>query len=388
MVQDSHVRRGVSCLHDGHAALPSRTPVAGLEGLLERLFPGARVVSVKPMRPDEAASDEAAGDTLKAAGYGFPVRISLRERDGSSRSIVWHIAAANDFGHDRRSDRAQELLLAYDTFGGIPAHVRALDVGAILPGGELVSLARAGEFYLLTSYAEGTLYADDLRRIAQAGRASPLDASRCDALAHYLAALHVGVEGGRARYVRAIRDLVGHGEGIFGLIDAYPPDVAGAPPSRLRAIERRCVDWRWRLRERGARLARIHGDFHPFNVVFDSAANVSVLDASRGCIGDAADDVSCMALNYVFFALDHPTSWPRALGPLWHRFWSTYLATRPDGELLAIAPPFLAWRALVMSCPAFYPAVDAGMRDRLLTFVEGALDSDRFDPDSAEQIFQ
>ena len=31
--------------------------------------------------------------------------------------LVFHTASPNDFGHDRRSDRAQEMLLAFDTFG-------------------------------------------------------------------------------------------------------------------------------------------------------------------------------------------------------------------------------------------------------------------------------
>ena len=54
-------------------------------------------------------------------------------------------------------------------------------------------------------------------------------------------------------YTRAIRDLLGHGEGIFGLVDSYAP---GPLTPRLRGIEEACLRWRWKLRERTERLRR------------------------------------------------------------------------------------------------------------------------------------
>lgn len=370
-------------------SLPPEAPAAssGLEALIGDLFPGALITGVAPLGVDAGRSEADDDDTLKSGGYGVPVRITLRLRDGSVSTVVWHAAAPNDFGHDRRSDRAQELLLAFDTFDRIPGHVRALDVGATLPNGQLVSLRRSGEFYLLTAWAPGTPYAEDLRRIARDGQVASLDISRCDALAGYLAALHVPANAHPAVYTRALRDLLGHGEGIFGIVDAYPPDTPGASADRLRGIERRCLEWRWRLRGRESRLTRIHGDFHPFNVLFGEDASFTPLDASRGCAGDPADDVTCMALNYVFFALDHPPSWKSGLGSLWRRFWRIYLGRRSDSELLEVAPPFLAWRALVMACPLFYPAVGEPVRDALLQLAERTLDAERFDIESVEDLF-
>ena len=87
---------------------------------------------------------------------------------------------------------------------------QALDVGAMRDDGELVSLRGCGEPYLITRFAPGTVYADDLRQLAHRGYATRVDEARVDTLARYLAALHVPVaEPGR--YRRAIRDLVGHG---------------------------------------------------------------------------------------------------------------------------------------------------------------------------------
>jgi aminoglycoside phosphotransferase (APT) family kinase protein len=143
-----------------------------------------------------------------------------------------------------------------------------VDVGAIAADGGLVSLRGAGEPYLVTEWAEGALYAEDLRRVAREGRATALDLARCDALADALARLHAERIADAPGWRRAVRDLLGHGEGIFGMVDGYPDGVPAAPPERLRAIEERCLAWRWRLRGRVHRLARTHGDFHPFNIVF------------------------------------------------------------------------------------------------------------------------
>lgn len=384
---------------------PSRSAgePAGLRNLLAELFPGAKVVRTRALRADEAAATRAegggdggssgqegrGGEVAKVGGYGLPIEIVLREADGRERHLVWHTASANEYGHDRRSDRAQELLLAFDTFGRIPGHVEALDVGAVLPEGRLVSLGRTGEFYLLTSFAPGRPYAEDLRRIAAEGVATPLDLERAAALASYLVELHREPgDGGPASYRRAVRDLVGHGEGIFGIVDGYGVDVPAASPVRLREIERRALEWRWRLRGREGRLRRTHGDFHPFNILFeDRGAEVRVLDAARGCQGDPADDVACLALNYVFFALEAPAAWREGLAPLWRRFWRDYLRGSLDDGLLAAAPPFIAWRGLVMASPGFYPALSARARDRLLTLVEEVLMSDVFDPAWADEVF-
>ena len=56
---------------------------------------------------------------------------------------------------------------------------------------------------------------------------------------HYLVGLHRHRGGRPAQYRRACRDLLGSGEGIFGIRDAYADDTPGAPPARLDAIEAR-----------------------------------------------------------------------------------------------------------------------------------------------------
>jgi len=356
---------------------------ARLQRLVEGALPGAVIRNVVALGSDKAET----GETAKGAGYGAPLRIDVDVR-GKAHSLVLHTATPNDFGHDRRADRAAEVLLAADTFGALPQHVRVLDVGAYRNTDDVVSLAGTGEFYLLTTHAAGTTYAEDLRVIARTGTTSGKDTLRVARLVEYLVDLHAArPEATPAQYVRAVRDTVGGGEGVFGIVDGYPDDVPGAPRERLERIEAACVQFRGRLRRRHERLRRIHGDFHPFNVLFDEQASLHVLDTSRGSLGDAADDVACMAVNYVFFALEDPESWHAALRGLWYRFWESYSSASGDAELLDVIAPFLAWRVLVLACPVWYPNLPASARDRLLWLAEAALAAPRFTPELGDGVF-
>ena len=337
------------------------------------------------MGPDDASPSQSI--TAKSAGYGIPIRIDV-EVDGQRRSFVLHGSSANQFGHDRRADRAAELLLAADTFASIHRHTRALDVGAFRRDGSSVSLLDSGEFYLLTEFAPGAAYAEDLRRIAKTHVAEPEDVRRVDVMVDYLVSLHAERQQGVAAYQRSLRDLLGSGEGIFGIVDAYPRETPGAGQGRLQQLEARCLEFRWKLKQREPRLARVHGDFHPFNVLFDEASSLHVLDTSRGSLGDPADDVACMAVNYVFFALEDAGSWHAALAARWYQLWDEYLAKSADGELLSVVAPFLTWRLLVLACPIWYPNLSANARERLLGLADAALSTDRFDPRLAEAVFR
>lgn len=360
--------------------LPDRRALAAA---LDAIVPGARIVEVAPVGADAAG----AGVARKGAGYATAFRVVLEDAARRRRVVCFRTASPDAFGHDRRADRAALLLLAYDGFGAIPGHVAALDVGFLAPEG-LRSLRGAGEPYLVTEWAEGRLYAEDLRRVARERVATPLDLARAEALAGWLSALHETPVDDPVAWRRALRDLVGAGEGIFGVADAYGPDVPAAPPARLAAIERRCVEWRWRLAPRAERLRRTHGDFHPFNLLFEEGGTRLVpLDASRGGRGDPADDLVALTVNYPFFALQAEGAWERGLGPLWRRCWGAYLAARGPGVLEAVAP-YLAWRALVLACPAFYPDLRTEARDRLLGFAEAALDRPAFAPGSVEELFR
>jgi hypothetical protein len=358
------------------AALPS---AAALQAGLERL----EGVAVTLVSQGAVAEDRDAADG-KHVGYGEPLLVRYRVA-GVDRAAVFRTMLPNWFGHDRRADRASLALLAFDGYSRVPQHVAPLDVGAVCNDGRLVSLRDTGEFYLITRYAPGQLYARDLRAVEKRGRSNELDVARATALAGYLVDLHVAPYPRAPEiYVRAIRDLLGSGEGLFGIIDGYPMD-GPVHAERLAGIERRCIDWRWRLRRRTRRLRRTHGDFHPYNVLFGDGVDFTMLDASRGGAGDPADDVAAMTINFLFGGVTHPNAWKNGLRPLWQAFWKTYLSGTNDWELLEVIAPFFAWRALVVASPVWYPDLQPAQRQRLIRFAERVLDQGAFDPASADE---
>jgi hypothetical protein len=114
------------------------------------------------------------------------------------------------------ADRAQVLLWQHRAFNNLPRHVRAMDVAGIDTAGRLSSVGNVEEFCLLTEYASGEGYARDLERIRENGKATALDFARSDALCDYLVEIHRSPVNQPRRYARRIRELVGHGECIWG----------------------------------------------------------------------------------------------------------------------------------------------------------------------------
>ncbi len=340
--------------------------------LRETLDPGAAVESVIALG---GPSQDPLGKTY---GYGAPLRIDYRGSSGERKTAVFHTMRPSPFGHDHVSDRAQALLWSYSAFGRLPRHTRPLDVGGVRPDGELFSIAGMEEPFLLTEYAPGELYAIDLHRLAQSGSAETLDLERCDALCDYLVQIH-GIKNDTAGlYIRRIRDLVGHGECIMGLADSYPVNPI-APPERLEAIERQCVHWRWKLKRLTHRLSQVHGDFHPWNILFSPGIEFSVLDRSRGQWGEPADDVTSITANYLFFSLRRYGRLEGLFETLFCRFWTRYLERTSDHEMLLVAAPFWAFRGLVIASPVWYPDLSDSVRRKLISFVESVLSVDEFD---------
>ena len=324
---------------------------------------------------------EASGD-LKAYGYGTPVRIDYQPSGEERRSAVFHTMSANPFGHEHMADRAQVLLSQHRAFNRLPQHVRSLDVGAFQFDGSLVSVGKAEEFCLLTEYAGGTTYAQDLERLQDTGTLTEPDRQRADALCDYLVDIHKLPGPDAGLYTRRIRELVGHGECIMGLIDSYPQHAL-FPATLLEEIEHQCVRWRWKLKPLAHRLRQVHGDFHPWNILFQAGTGFRVLDRSRGEWGEPADDVTCLTLNYLFFSLQCKGRFEDPWKSLFERFWARYLEQSGDWEIRKVAGPFFAFRGLVLASPVWYPALSDGVRGKLLAFVREVLAKEEFDPAQA-----
>ncbi|HZS66943.1 MAG TPA: phosphotransferase [Burkholderiales bacterium] len=314
----------------------------------------------------------------KGYGYGIPLRVDY-ELDGEARRVVLDTVRPGPFGHDHMADRAQAMLWAHDAFGKLPRHVASLDVGAVRASGELVPLGSAEELFMVAEFAEGREYADDLLRLRTGEALRALDLERADALCDYLVEIHRVAGPDPGLYARRVRELVGHGECIFGVADSYP-SAGPVAFDLLREIEKQCVDWRWRLKPHASRLCQVHGDFHPWNILFRAGNDFTVLDRSRGEWGEAADDVTCLAMNYLFFSLQRSGKLTGDFEQLWRRFWERYLDRSGDRAILEVAAPFIAFRGLVMANPLWYPTLDEGLRSKLLRFVLNVLQDARFDP--------
>ncbi|AKU91250.1 phosphotransferase family protein [Vulgatibacter incomptus] len=357
---------------------PQPKPVSGCRAVLptfeltryiEERF-SARVASIEPMKT------KAGG---KGFGYGALHRIVLEGTP--ERALVLHRGGSCGFGHDTLADRASSVLLAYETDNELPAHVRAIDVGAIDREGRLTSLEGTRDFFVLTEYAEGVPYFLELQRASTRERPLLPELDHLDALASYLARIHADRGSSAEAYVRRTRDTFGGSEGIAGLLDSYDGrDLTGfASPSILVDIERRCVGWRARLKACSRRLCRVHGDFHPWNILFDGPA-LSLVDRSRGEWGEAADDVAALTTNFLYFALLARGRFAGSMRALWTRFFLRYEEATDDADLGLMLPPFFVWRALVLASPVWYPGVPTAVRRTLFRFIDRVLDVDRFDP--------
>lgn len=345
-----------------------------LEAYLRRRFgPSAQLQAYGPI------GKETSGTVLKGYGYGAPVRLTFRA-GRTVRRVVLETMSPGPFGHEHPADRAQALLWDFDSYGRLPRHVPALDVGAFAGDGSLFSVAPAREFFVLTEWADGTGYNQDLERIMRTGRLRPLDRARMRALASYLIRIHRTKRRQPDLYRRRLRELIGHGECIMGLTDSYPLPFGFITEERLRSVEDACNRRRWQMRTRTNRLSQVHGDFHPWNVLFRRKTDFSVLDRSRGEWGDPADDVTSMTINYLFCSLRR---WGDLRGPfemLFRGFWDRYLAGSRDRGVLEAAAPFFAFRGLVIASPVWYPTLSMPVRRTLFRFIENVLAEERFDP--------
>lgn len=318
------------------------------------------------------------GKRLKGFGYGTPYLIEYQVDEKKGSGVV-ETMRPGGFGHDFPSDRAQSLLLAHYTYNRLPRHVRSVDVGILTKKGGLRSVGDFSEFFILLERVEGQEYYKDLERIRDSQVLTKTDLRRCTALSDYIASVHQVKKTAPDLYMRRARDLVGHGECIMGLIDSYPTKTDFVEENELKEIEKKCIEWRWKLKSKSHRLCRVHGDFHPWNIMFRKGIDFTVLDRSRGEWGEPADDIAAMSINYIFFSLQAHGELAGPFEQLYALFMKNYLDRTGDDELLEVIQPFYAWRSLVVASPVWYPTLSGEIRTKLFNFIRGIIESDRFD---------
>jgi len=338
-----------------------------------------RPVEIRALRPLGGGGEA----DPKGFGYGVPFEVECVVGGVVRSFVVSRTRPAQGFGHDYPADRAWQAVYGHHAYNSFPRHVHSVDVGIVRASGRLESVTDATEFFQLVEKVAGDLYWLDLERLL-AEPVRSLDWARIDGLALFLAAAHQAKRDEPTLYQRRIRELVGHGECLMGILDSYPHPYPFLPPAECEALERDAVAWRWRLRDRSRRLSRVHGDFHPWDLLFRDGTDFTALDRSRGEWGEPADDIAALGVNYVFYALRAQTAAAsRAAAPtflaMFRRFLDTYLTATGDDELLEVLPPFLAFRALVIAHPRWYPALAPATRAALIAFARRLMAADGFD---------
>ena len=160
-------------------------------------------------------------DDPKGFGYGVPLEVDCLV-DGRPRAfVISRTRPAQGFGHDYPADRAWQAIYGHHAYNTFPRHVRSVDVGFTRESGEMVSAADAVEFFQLVDKADGALYWLDLARLLES-EPGDLDLERARTLARFLASVHADRRDEPTLYERRIRELVGHGECVMGILDSYP----------------------------------------------------------------------------------------------------------------------------------------------------------------------
>jgi len=113
-----------------------------------------------------------------------------------------------------------------------------------------------------------------------------------------------------------------------------------------------------------------------------------LLDRSRGEWGEAADDLSSMSINYIFFSLMAHGRLEGGFKSLFDLFFRNYLRHSGDDSILEVIPPFYAFRGLVIASPIWYPHLELEVRTKLFKFIKNVLELERFDPTRVNEYLE
>ena len=284
--------------------------------------------------------------------YGTAYLIDFNTEKENKR-LVLKTMALGGFGHDNPSDIAGILLWENKAYNKLSKHIKSFDVLGVDKEKNITSMGDAEEFYILMDEAKGNEYSKDITRILKNG-ITEQDKERTKALANYLVEIHSKKKNAPLLYKRRARDLVSHGEYIMGVLDSYPNKSFTNQEEVTNLVKEALIFWPI-MKSKTHRLCQIHGDFHPFNILFTKDNEFILLDRSRGEYGEAADDLTALAINYIFWSLIKYGCFKAEFKELFNLFFNTYMKKTNDKEMLEIIQPFFTFRAIVIANPIFYP---------------------------------
>jgi hypothetical protein len=321
------------------------------------------------------------GEGVQGAGF----LIDMKTKQGPKSYVIKGLFPEG-LEHDYPSDRAGVFLLDLDEFKNLPKHVKGVDVLAEMEDGSIKSIGGGREYYLLMERAEGRHYFNDLTAFSKKESLDDTDINKIKTMTSYLAEIHSVKNASKQLYWRKVRDTIGHGECLMGVFDTYPDGTISY--EEIADIEKKCVDWRAKLKPGFKRLCQVHGDFHPGNIWFKDGGDFILLDRSRGPWGDAADDITALTINYIFFSIINYGKVQGIYLEALKLFYDDYFKKTGDQELLEVVAPFYAFRGSVVANPVFYPAVSPENRRKIFNFIHGVLDDEFFKIDKVNEYMK
>ncbi|MBI5859567.1 MAG: hypothetical protein HZB73_02385 [Nitrosarchaeum sp.] len=296
---------------------------------------------------------------IKKIGEGFHgigFSIDVVDRKNQNKRFVLKTLKTEGFGHDYPADRASVVIRSLMDSSLLENHIKVLDAGSIQEDNSLMTFGEPKDFYIIMEEARGVEYWNDLDQIRDKNKLNEKDIEKIKILAQYLATMHKQkYDGPHAEqlYRRVVRDFVGHGELMMGVIDTFPEKMEFATRKELVEIVKKSVEWWDKIKDCSNRLCVVHGDFYPGNIQFDGDKLI-VLDRSRFRYGEPADDVTSFTMNLINYSIMSCSEFKDPFKKLFETFFDEYLKKGEDKNLFKVCPLFFAFRGIVCIHPIFY----------------------------------
>lgn len=308
--------------------------------------------------------------------------------------VLKFILGDGGWGHEYISDRLNLLSFQHIYGSNLSNSLNSYGIGIINSDDEIIFFDDVEEVFqvidcfpkeslLLTHYLSKSFNSSNEKRIYKIIEDS----------ATWLAKLHstpikINLSLSKDLYKRHIRNLVGHGEMVLGVLDQFPEpnDNKFVNEKQLVKIEKLFIDWRYRLKYNSSRIKRIHGDFHSNNILVIPNEKLIFLDFSREAYGESADDVSCFIGFIIYISFLEHQSLIEPYLDLIKIFLSNYENSTLDSNLKSIIPPFLAYRLLAKCNPRLYKSLSDEIRKKIIDVTIRLLNEKQFEVNFLQQF--
>ena len=324
---------------------------------------------------------EKLGSGVLGTGYSLKFKINNKEK-----TLVLKSLFTENLGMDHYSDRASSLLDAHDNYNKMDNHVKSEDVIAQNEDNSLTSVGNAKEFYILMEEAKGDDLFKDFNKIKETKQLTNETKEKILTISNFLVELHKNKHKSIPLYRRKIRDTIGSGGSLIGLLDMHPDSAFEQFEKKWMSIVSKSIRFWRRSRDMHNRLCEIHADYHPGNLWFEDQ-KLTILDRSRGRFGEPADDITAFIINPIMYSLITNGNFEGPFKEIFDIFWNNYFKKTNDKEMRKIMAPYIAFRVAVVTNPIFYNDESLGgkekakfIRTKMINLALNILKDNEFNP--------